>query len=70
MTEDQKKAGIFSSIGAVAGGLTYAVIGGAGLAAMGGAVAITAPAMIATGAVVGLAAFGAKKALGDKGETK
>ena len=59
-------AGKFIFGGAAGGALTSLLVGNMGLAAMGGAVAITMAPVALLGGVIGLAAYGAKKALEEK----
>ena len=65
------ETGDVSAIGAVAGGAVAgagvsAAIGGMGLAVGGTAVAVGAAPVMAVGAVIGLAAYGISKLLGDR----
>ncbi|PSB06602.1 hypothetical protein C7B61_08665 [filamentous cyanobacterium CCP1] len=60
---DAVEAGIYAAAGAAGGAAVSATIGGIGLAAMGTAVGIGMTPVVAAGAVVGLAAYGLKKAL-------
>ncbi|MEM9276353.1 MAG: hypothetical protein AAGA80_25885 [Cyanobacteria bacterium P01_F01_bin.143] len=53
----------FAAAGAVAGAAVAETVGGMGLAVAGTAIAIEAAPVIATGAVLGLAAYGVKSAL-------
>ena len=50
--------GVKVGSGAAAGGITAATVGGMGLSALGGAVALGAAPVIAAGAIVGLATYG------------
>lgn len=60
------EAGKFILGGAAGGAVTSYLVGGMGLAAMGTAVAVTMAPVALLGGVIGLAAFGAKKALEEK----
>lgn len=60
---DAVEAGIYAAGGAAGGAAISATIGGIGLAAMGTAVGVGMAPVAIAGAVVGLAAFGLKKAL-------
>ena len=61
-----KEAGKFVLGGAAGGAITSSLVGGMGLAAMGSAVAITMAPVALLGGVIGLAVYGAKKALEEK----
>ena len=56
---------VFAATGAVVGAAVAETVGGMGLAVAGTAVAIEAAPVIATGVVLGLAAYGVKYALLD-----
>ena len=56
---------LFAATGAVAGAAVAETVGGMGLAIAGTAIAIEAAPVIVAGAVVGMAAYGAKSALSD-----
>lgn len=58
-----KEAATFATVGAVTGGAIYHQTGAAGLAIAGGAYPVGLAAFVSTGAVAGLAAFGAKKSV-------
>lgn len=60
---DATEATAYAVGGAVAGAGVAATVGGMGLAVGGTAIAITAAPVVAVGAVVGLAAYGLKKAI-------
>ena len=60
--KDKTEAARYVAGGAAAGAGVAATVGGMGLAVGGTAVAITAAPVVAGGAVVGLAAYGFKKA--------
>lgn len=60
---DINEASTYALVGAVIGVCAYHSIGGAGLAIGGTAYPIGLCAFAGTGAVVGLAAFGAKKSV-------
>jgi hypothetical protein len=62
MSNNTKEAAAYAAGGAAAGAGLAATVGGMGLAVGGTAVAITAAPVVAAGAVVGLAAYGLKKA--------
>lgn len=55
----------FAAAGALAGAAVAETVGGMGLALAGTAIAIESAPVIATGAVIGLAAYGVKSALFD-----
>ena len=56
---------LFAATGALAGKAIAETVGGMGLAVAGTAIAIETAPVIATGVVVGLAAYGVKSALFD-----
>ncbi|MEO0967303.1 MAG: hypothetical protein AAFX80_02930 [Cyanobacteria bacterium J06639_18] len=60
---DINEASKYVLVGAAVGAYAFHQIGGAGLAIGGAAYPITLSAFAGTGAVVGLAAFGAKKSV-------
>ncbi|MEK8017734.1 MAG: hypothetical protein VSS75_012755 [Candidatus Parabeggiatoa sp.] len=60
--KDYKEIGIFAAGGAAAGAGTSATLGGMGLAVGGTAVGIGMTPVVVAGIVVGLAAYGLKKA--------
>lgn len=62
--DNLKEAAAFAAGGAVAGAGAGTLLGGMGLAVGGTAIGIGMAPVVAAGAVVGLAAFGIKKALG------
>jgi len=59
---DKLEAVIFATAGAGLGAAVASTVGGMGLAVGGTAIAITAAPVVAGGAVIGLAAYGFKKA--------
>lgn len=61
-----KEVGAYVTGGLVGGAVTSSLVGGMGLAAMGSAVAITMAPVALLGGVIGLAVYGAKKAVEDK----
>jgi hypothetical protein len=58
---DKVEGAMFVGTGAVAGAVAHGTVGNMGLAVGGTAIGIYAPHLIAAGAVVGAAAYGAKK---------
>lgn len=58
-----KEFAAFAGGGAAAGAIAANVVGRIGLAAMGGAIGIGSTPVVIAGTVVGLAAYGVKKAL-------
>jgi hypothetical protein len=62
-TDDKSQAADFIKVGVVAGEIAANAVGGMGLAGGFGGVAIGAAPVVAAGAVVGAAAYGAKKAI-------
>ena len=56
---------VFAATGAVVGAAVAETVGGMGLAVAGTAIAIEAAPVIATGVVLGLAAYGVKSAVFD-----
>ncbi len=64
LVDNTKEAVVFAAVGAAVGGIiVYETVGNMGLAFRGIAIAIGRPAFIATGAVVGVAAYGLKKSV-------
>lgn len=60
--KDKAEAAMYTAGGAAAGLGVASTVGGMGLAVGGTAIAITAAPVVAGGAVIGLAAYGFKKA--------
>jgi len=67
-TKAYKEVGMFAAGGAAAGAGTSATLGGMGLAVGGTAIGIGMTPVVVAGTVVGLAAFGLKKAFWDNRE--
>jgi hypothetical protein len=59
------EAAAFVGVGSASGAVVASVAGGMGLAVGGTAVAITAAPVVIAGSIVGLAAYGLKKAVQD-----
>jgi uncharacterized transporter YbjL len=55
----------FAGVGSASGAVVASMVGGMGLAIGGTAVAITAAPVVVAGSIVGLAAYGLRKAMQD-----